>query len=390
MAVVPHVKTDRRALWFITLTQSCNLRCSYCGSDENFDIEDLSPHPRDLAYDVELLKNLAKENPPPAICFYGGEPLLKTDIMFRTMDMLDESGALFVIQTNGTMLDRVPAERLARVSTILVSLDGDERTTDMNRGDRTYSKAVAELRSARARGFKGDAIARMTVGEWSDIERDVKHLLTIPQDPEKPDGEKLFNHAHWQLDVLWDSPMFARWDNFLGWRDDSYNPGITRLADLFAEELAKGRVLGIAPFKGVLGSILTEEKVKHIRCSAGYTSFNVATGGQVTACPIAPEFHELAKLSPDFDPRSVHASAEIGGRCDKCDVRELCGGRCLYANTTDWWGDEGFAHVCVTVRHLIAEMQRVAPVARKAIADGLITIEQVQYPPFNNSVETIP
>ena len=65
-------------LWFLTLTQNCNLKCSYCGSDETFegDIEDISPHPRDLTFATELYQKLNTDE-DPIICFYGGEPLLK-------------------------------------------------------------------------------------------------------------------------------------------------------------------------------------------------------------------------------------------------------------------------------------------------------------------------
>lgn len=115
----------------------------------------------------------------------------------------------------------------------------------------------------------------MTVSDGHNIEPAVKHLLELG----------LFDHVHWQLDVLWDSPMFARWDDFLGWRDNNYNPGITKLAHLFKENLEKGKtllfvfltsklctgkVLGIAPFLGILWSLLNNQKITHIRCSAGY------------------------------------------------------------------------------------------------------------------------
>lgn len=47
-------------LFFLTLTQQCNLACTYCGSVENVDIEDLgllALHPKTLQYSVkELLK----------------------------------------------------------------------------------------------------------------------------------------------------------------------------------------------------------------------------------------------------------------------------------------------------------------------------------------------
>jgi hypothetical protein len=42
-------------------------------------------------------------------------------------------------------------------------------------------------------------------------------------------------------------------------------------------------------------------------------------------------------------------------------------------------------------KHLVAEVRRlIVPAAREAIAAGRITLEQLHYPPFNNSIEIIP
>lgn len=418
-AAAPRADDGERPLWFLTLTQRCNLKCIYCGSDETFDIEDLSPHPAEIDYDLSALSYLKRESAAPVICFYGGEPLLRLETIYRIMD--DVLGRDFecdyVFQTNGLLLDRVDDEHLHRVRTILISVDGDAKTTDLNRGAQTYEKVVAiAARLRHERHWTGDLIARMTVGEWSDIERDVRHLL----------GLGLFDHVHWQLDVLWDSPKFARWDDFLGWRDGSYNPGITRLAEHFADEVRHGRVPGIVPFVALAYSVVADKPARHIRCSSGWKSFNVTTGGLVTSCPIAAECDPVADIQKPFDlrayhqslatgdachqhkraaprageapfvfdPVSVHGSVRLGGdgRCqDKCDIYGDCGGRCLYASNTDWWGADGFDEVCVTVRHLSREVRRlIVPAVQDAIARGLLTIEDLHYPRFNNTTEIIP
>lgn len=379
---------DERPLWFLTLTQSCNLKCVYCGSDENFDIEDLSPHPREISYDKKLLEFFKKEEKPPVICFYGGEPLLRLEVIYKVMDEIlgPDFVCDYVFQTNGLLLDRVDDAHLHRVRTILVSVDGDAATTDKNRGAGTYAKAIEQVRKIRERGYTGDVIARMTVGEWSTIEVDVLHLCC--------DLAPLFDHVHWQLDVLWDSPKFARWDDFLGWRDTKYNPGITRLAQRFADELRAGRVLGIVPFLGLVWSILNDKPATHIRCSSGFRSFNVTTGGLVTSCPIAAECAPITSITEQgFNPVDVHGSVELGGhgRCRRCDIYGDCGGRCLYASRTNWWRKDGFNEVCVTVRHLSKVVREIIiPAAKEALAAGKISLEQLHYPPFNNTTEIIP
>ena len=233
-------------LWFVTLTQECNLSCTYCGSSENDDIEDLSPHPNQIIYDINHLSKL-KQEPNLALCFYGGEPLLRIDLIEKICDIVPH--AKFVLQTNATLLHNLPTNLLLKMDTILVSIDGDSDVTNSNRGKNTYEKAVNNSRDARDRGFVGDMIARMTVGDHSEIYRDVTHLLNIQHG-----GKNLFDHVHWQLNVEFDTPAYNQYKNFFEWRDEIYNPGITKLIDDFINNLKQGKILGIVPFQGILYS----------------------------------------------------------------------------------------------------------------------------------------
>lgn len=64
-------------LFFLTLTQQCNLACTYCGSDENVDIEDISLlalHPKTLKYSVKDLKKLEKLAALPMPSTGKGDP----------------------------------------------------------------------------------------------------------------------------------------------------------------------------------------------------------------------------------------------------------------------------------------------------------------------------
>jgi len=375
------VDEDERPLWFLTLTQACNLNCTYCGAGDNYEIEDLSPHPKELTYKLENLKFILKEKQDPVICFYGGEPLVRMNLIKDVMELLGDRPT-YVLQSNCQLLNTLPTEILLRFDTILCSIDGDAEVTNANRGKGVYEKCLNNCVDARKRGFSGDLIARMTVSNGHDIYKNVTHLLDLG----------IFTHVHWQLDVLWDSPIFARWDDYLGWRDTNYNPGITKLVKLFIDTLEKdGKILGIVPILGLLWSYLNNEKVSHIRCSSGYKSFNVSTGGLVTACPIAPEFKSLGDIStPGFEPTHVHGTVIIDGKCSKCDVLHECGGRCLYCNKTEWWGLDGFAEVCNTVKHLLNEVKAIVPRVQALIDAGKVSKEDLHYPRYNNTTEIIP
>jgi hypothetical protein len=52
--------------------------------------------------------------------------------------------------------------------------------------------------------------------------------------------------------------------------------------------------------------------------------------------------------------------------------------------------DGGYSQICRTVRHLIAELQRVLPEVRALIDDGSLGKANFEYPEFNNGCEIIP
>jgi uncharacterized protein len=121
----------------LILTDNCNLCCSYCrarafqSSEEKGEeviIEIDSALPVELSVELPVLYKFLKRDPAPTLTFYGGEPLLRADLI--TTMVSDAPVSRFMIQTNGLLLDRLPPEIVNRFSTILVSLDGPEGLTD--------------------------------------------------------------------------------------------------------------------------------------------------------------------------------------------------------------------------------------------------------------------
>ena len=358
------------------LTQVCNLKCIYCGNEPDPELM-----PVEMDYDISLLKSFISQDPHPDICFYGGEPALRIELMEKIMDAIPAEH--FILQTNGTRLREIKDRYLHRFDTILISIDGRPEINDYYRGKGTYQRVIDNLKDIRERGFKGDVIARMAVSGKSDIYEEVKHLIEL-KNPH-------FDHVHWQLDALWDFPPARRYDDFDKWVNENYNPGITKLIDYWYKHMANhGVVLGIVPFLGIMKSLLCNEKTK-LRCGAGLNAFAITTNGIVTVCPIAPEF-EFAKVGNIHinKPQELPGKVTIGEPCTSCNVYDICGGRCLFANKTKLWGIQGFHKVCETVKHLIHELQRIKPKIEELIQRDVVSKEDFYYPPYNNSTEIIP
>jgi putative peptide-modifying radical SAM enzyme len=364
-------------LYFVVLTHRCNLQCSYCGYGE----EDSESATYEVRYTVEELRRFIIQDPKPSIIFYGGEPLIRKPLMKKIMKSVPADR--YLLQTNALNLADLEPEYLQRFDAILVSIDGRRETTDAYRGNGVYDRILDNLRSMRNKGFRGDLIARMTASEKTDIYLDVMHLLGL-EDPH-------FNHVHWQLDALWDSPPERRWANFEKWIAESYNPGIMKLVKTWSTGiLTRTKILPIVPFIGVMRTLLTGEKVD-LRCGSGIDSFAVTTNGDITVCPIAPEW-EFAKVGTIFDshPEELPYKVKIGEPCIQCDIFDLCGGRCLFANKTKLWGENGFQTVCLSTRTMINELSKLRQSIMIMISRKEISETDFEPMPYNNGTEIIP
>ena len=354
----------------VFLTARCNLKCAYCGGS----IEE-SVMPPEITYDINELVEFISSDPSPSIAFYGGEPLLRAELMAEIMDRVEAEH--FILQTNGLLLDRANAEYLRRFSTILVSIDGRRDVTNHYRG-RVYDRVIRNVRWLRKAGYDGELIARMVATEMTDIYNDVLHLLSIPE----------FSHVHWQIDAVW-SPENL-WKDFPGWVRE-YNSGISRLASYFVSRLRNGEVPGIVPFLGVLKAIIFQENMKP-PCGSGVDSFAITTDGRIIACPVCADmpWNRCGHIATTDYKELTGTEVGILEPCHSCKYSFACGGRCLFFNRERLWGEDGFELVCSTARHLIDEMRGIASEVIELSRQGVVELEEFYYPKYNNTTEIIP
>ena len=359
--------------YFVILTKECNLFCSYCGGGS------ISP-PKEVQYSIDDLRSFLSRDDDPVVEFYGGEPLLRIKKMEAIMDAVPP--ARFVLQTNGIFLDRIEPRYLERIHSILVSIDGTQAVTDRERGRRVYERVVRNAGLLRQRGFRGDLVARMTVEQGTDVHENVNHLLRTG----------LFDHVHWQLSfsMFWDAGDQTA-PGLEGWTA-RYNSGVSALVGEWVDEMRRsGRVLGIVPFLGVMSSLLTGQRSR-LRCGSGIDFFSVMPDGRISACPVSIDYDfSIVGSIAESTPGSLRDSALVGEPCTSCDILDVCGGRCLFVNRSQWLLREGgFSCICSTVRHLVNELRAALPQVRALIEVGTVRGSDFRYPELNNGCEIIP
>ena len=368
----------------LILTDECNLWCRYCRGrafdalpvagraceiDENL--------PSELSYDLQDLYSFLAQDPAACITFYGGEPLIRSDLVREIMDGAPVSR--FMVQTNGLLLGSVGRDYLNRMETIFVSLDGPEALTDHNRGPGTYRAAIAGVQSLVQGGYRGELIARMTVTDTTDIRSAVLHLAENDDIP--------FHSLHWQIDAGFSTEPEV--DHLRTWLDSSYNPGIRQLVcDWVGIMASEGRVPRWYPFLQTAGDLLCDRS-SPLRCGAGHANYTIMTDGHIGPCPamVGMRKYYVGHIRTG-DPVSlpvVRGSSSCGG----CEVSGFCGGRCLYADTIQPWPPEKRALICGAVRNLHDALMQVLPEIRGLLQAGQITLEDFSHTRYNGC-EIIP
>jgi putative peptide-modifying radical SAM enzyme len=347
--------------------------------DDSWDAEVDYSLPREMSYDVSVLDRFCRQDADCVLTFYGGEPLLCVDLIRRVMDNV--TAKLFMIQTNGLLLDHLETSYVNRFHTILVSVDGNESLTDFYRGEGTLSKVVDNLNLIKRNGFAGELIARMTVMEDTDICKQVKWLLENDAFP--------FSSIHWQLNAgFWKNDYSRR--HFETWSEESYNPGIRKLAEFWVDHMEeKGVVLRLYPLLGIAQSNLSTEKESLLRCGGGWTNYAIQTDGHVVPCPTmwGMKDYYLGHISTAH-PLGLN-KVFVGEPCTSCNIFSSCGGRCLYANVMKRWGPEEYSLVCKTVKNLIEAVSDQMPRIQKLIHHEKIKLKDFEYTKYNGC-EIIP
>jgi uncharacterized protein len=370
----------------IILTDDCNLCCIYCRAKAFLNLpeseaeraviidEDL---PTEVAYDTEDLYQFLKRDPSPTITFYGGEPLLRADLIERIVN--EAPVQRFMMQTNGVLLDRLPPETMNRFATVLVSLDGRKQLTDAHRGGGVYKNVMENVRKIRSRGYKGELIARMTVTEKTDIVDAVRYLADNP--------DYSFSSIHWQIDANFASDFSQR--RFSDWAGGSYNPGIRTLVNDWIALMEKtGSIPKWYPFLDPMEDLL-RGRTSRLRCGSGYANYSILTNGYIAPCPVMIGMRQyyLGHINT-ADPLNLPV-VPVGGECTRCRIMDFCGGRCLYSNITRPWNEEERRLVCGTVENLYDALVGALPRVRELIASGAILQEDFAHEKFNGC-EIIP
>lgn len=132
----------------LDITNKCNYRCLHCynSSGENNSCNN------ELTDDevLKLIKDIA-DIKPCNICFCGGEPLLRLDLLLQCCDVLHNNGVKNIsMVSNGYFMTDAVAEKLKKhhLNHIQISLDGATKETcyELRQHEQAFDKAINAIK----------------------------------------------------------------------------------------------------------------------------------------------------------------------------------------------------------------------------------------------------
>ncbi len=336
------------------VTARCNLRCEHCYLDASPDA-----HAEELSAEEgrKLIDDLADAR-CPVLLFSGGEPLLRQDL-FELGAYAVGKGLRAVLSTNGTLIDRSVAGRLAEAgfSYVGVSIDGARDTHER------FRRKVGSFDAALA-GIRHSLAARMNAGVRMTVLRDNLADLDVVFDLVEREGVPRLCIYH--LVYSGRARELAEKDLTNEERRGMMEHIIERVLDWEQRKVAVEVLTVDNHADGVFirqyVSAHRPERLQevdrlslmHGGCSAGTKFAAVDERGQVHPCQFwghvtlgsvrERPFKEIWNdPENEFLQKLKNKSANLTGRrCGPCTHKEICGGCRIRAEvmTGDVWGDD--------------------------------------------------
>ncbi len=319
----------------VFVTNRCNLKCSYCYERANDAIDN-----RDMSLDtfkVGMQFFLSQFNTAKRIniLFFGGEPFMNMPLVRDAVNHLKRieknEGIQFSysVTTNGTIMNESILDLLIENNfSVIVSIDGLKENHDYYRpfinGRGSHQRILNTI--GRVSRYK-KVVARVTL---NDMDTDIVRLY-----------EDLTAAGIWEVHVTIVSKKYT--ENYK-W-EETFKPlrqRIKEMEDYFLKSIRQRRVVRYCDLLKYLKLIhfgwKSNGNAKIFPCSAGYSSFSLATNGDIYLCH---RFNNIAGMKlgniregMNLERRTQflgeHHISERQGACNPCWAAAFCGGTCYH------------------------------------------------------------
>ncbi len=243
------------------LTTGCNMRCSYCFEGDHSYREDMPAEVARAAIDFALRDG----GGAPGIIFFGGEPLMKRDVILDAIGHAKAACAAvsgrgepviphYKITTNGLLLDDEFLDRCAAEDVaISLSFDGIREAHDRHRlnvaGQGTWERVDDRARALLQRRPYSPAIMVTSPETVRFAAGGVRHLFSVG-----------FRYVVFQV-------------NYAGaWDDQSFEElgrQYREMAELYVEMTRREEKFYLSPFDVKLATHIRRDQARGLLCKLG-------------------------------------------------------------------------------------------------------------------------
>lgn len=333
----------------IYINYRCNLRCSFCYVKRRLSLSETNIIKRTkINRIIKYISNSNNREKKDLLVFYGGEPLMDYCIMKEFIKKTQHLNLLYVMYTNGLLLDSVPISLLRSLNIIFVSINGDARAQEKDRGSGTFKKVMDNIIKLKPR-LNNFIIGRITATEETNIYKSVLNLIDY------------VDAVYWQIV---NKPKFGKADNFI----NHYKKGIRTLFDFWLKNFKNGRNLNIIPFQAIAASLVFDyPQNKWFRCGAGSRLQTIDIDGNIYWCD---EYVGVKKaMVGNIESGRVNLqnkiNTDIFSDCKRCEVSSICLGRCR--RCLEEYSISHVRNYCILSKYLIKIISRKKNIIKNII-----------------------
>jgi len=312
------------------VSQACNLKCKYCFIEDANKKQTIKTMSKDVAKKaIDFWTNNTDINASEyLIGFFGGEPLLNTEVIIWAVDYIktllnNKKGRVnFTITTNGTLMnEKIDRFFIKNDFDVYVSLEGLSWIQNKNRPIRVGNAASFEIVKRNVQeyiGLGGKVTCLMTI-----LPEDISYLATSVNEL-------------WQMGVKRVSATLAFGDEITYTHSDykEFDSQIEKLVEMMYHSIVS------SDEPCVLQNIVDMMQAIHfkeykVNCYLWHNSMaTFSTTGEVYSCQrfTGNKQFSLGNIDTGIDFTKCTMSKTRIGKCERCPYQLYCGDGCAYEN----------------------------------------------------------
>ena len=308
--------------YVIHLTNRCNLRCKYCYEhkcNQDISFENIK----------ELIDyQISRKESSSFINFFGGEPLLKKDLIKDTINYIKAANTdtefYYGMTTNGTLIDDdfINFVKENNFLHIAYSIDGDKETQNINRiatnGEGSFNIVEKNAKKILSQIDNVIAMPVITKNNLGNLSNNVKYLIDL--------GFKKINLQFNYMDN-WESEDLPK-------IEEQYN----EVAKIYENKLLQEENIDIFSIDKKIKTYIKKGYDCNNDCKLGMKSIDVGVDGDFYPCEqlVGNKQYVIGNCKTGIDEiarmKIVQEAKKENEICKKCSIRNRCKHTCACMN----------------------------------------------------------